>query len=227
MQSPFEPPRPSAPSPFGPPHTSIPSPFGPRPPAKSKARWIAIPAAILGTGALLYGCLVGVDVEPHPGDRELVVTIEDVTAGMEFTKDPTKESLKRTWYIDGSVDVAYEYNGAEGKLPVYVSSQASRNTSSQDATNEYLGMKLGASAVFRVMGENVTETQRDDLLKWGDDSSSVLLSVPGGHVGNCFVARKGDKVFMLIVTGVFFDDKTTLEGVLLPKLNKGAQASFR
>jgi hypothetical protein len=228
---PFEPPQTSVPSPFGPPpHTSVPSPFGPpqrpvKPPA-SKARWLAIPAVILLGGATLYGCFVGIDVQAEPGDRDLVLTVEDVTKGMEFTKDPAKESLKRTYYIDGSREIVYEYDGSEGNLPVYVSSQITRTSSRSDAGNEYLGMKLGASAVFSMLGENITEVPRDDLLKWGDKSTSMLLTVPQGSVGNVFVAQRGDKVFMIIVTGVFFDDKKAIEETFLPKLTRGASSSL-
>ena len=219
----------SVPSPFGAPHTSIPSPFGPQRPVKpspGKARWLAVPGVILLGGATAYGCLVGFDAEAKPGDRDLVVTVDDVTAGLDFTKDPARESLKRTWYIDGSVELVYEYNGSEGKLPVYVSSQVTRAASRNDAGNEHLGMKLGASAVFKLIGEGITEVQRDDLLKWGDKSSSALLTMPGGNVGNCFVAQRGDKVFMIIVTGVFFDEKEMLEKTFLPKLTRASGASF-
>lgn len=227
---PYEPPHGSVPSPFGPPHHSVPSPFGPpqRPvkPAASKARWLAIPAVILLGGTTLYGCFVGFDVAPEPGDRDLVVTVEDVTAGMDFTKDPARESLKRTWYIDGSREVVYEYDGSDGTLPVYVSSQVTRTASRSDADGEYLGMKLGASAVFRVIGEDVTEVPRDDLLKWGDKSTSVLLTVPGGKVGNVFVAQRGNKVFMVMVTGIYFDEKEAIEKAFLPKLGKASSSSL-
>lgn len=230
MQSPFEPQQGPVPSPFGGPYAPAPSPFGPpgrpaKPPA-NKARLLAIPAVILLGGGTLYGCLVGFDTDAKPGDRELVVTVEDVTAGMAFTKDPARETLKRTWYIDGTVEVLYEYDGGEGSLPVYVSSQVTRTASRRDADNEYLGMKLGASAMFKVFGENVTEASRDDLLKWGDKSSSVLLSVPGGHVGNYFVAQKGDKVVLVVVTGVFFDEREAIEKVFLPKLTRASGASL-
>jgi hypothetical protein len=228
--SPFEPPQTSIPSPFGPAPNGIPSPFGPpqrpaKPPA-SKARWLAIPAVLLVLGGMFYGCLVGFDVAAEPGDRDLVLTVDDVTRGLDFTKDPAKESLKRTWYIDGSREVVYEYDGSEGKMPIYVTSQISRSTSNSDANNEYLGMKLGASAVFSTLGEGITEVPRDDLLRWGEKSTHIILSSAGGNVGNVFVAVRGNKVFMIIVTGVVFDDKASIEGTILPKLTKGSASSL-
>lgn len=227
VPSPFMPSNSGPASPFQPPRIyPTQQPQGrPNPPQK-KAAWIVIPAVVIVAGALGYGCFAGFDVEPKPTDRALLITVEDVTAGFQFQKDPKLESIKRTWYIDGSVDLNYEYSDPDGKVPIYVSSQVSRAASHKDADGQYLGMKLGAKAVFAMSSSELTEVPRDDWIKWGDRSTSVALGVPQGYVGYYFVGQKGDRVMLFVLGGLPVTEDGSLAKILLPKLEKAASTSF-
>ncbi|MEZ4301852.1 MAG: hypothetical protein R3B70_43360 [Polyangiaceae bacterium] len=230
MQSPFgspQPPQGYSPSPFGPSQGHGMAPFGPSPkPPVNKRKILAIPAVVLLFGALIYGCFVGVDVEAAPGDRDLVITVEDVTVGLDFHKNAAHETLKRTWYLDGSFDILYEYDDTDGTAPLYVSSQVTRASSRADAGGQLTGMKLGAKATFSMMSEGVAETPRDHLFRWGDESSLVFLTVPEGDVGYYFVGRKDKAVVMVIVGGMGLPEGVPIERVIGSKLEVVSTRKF-
>ncbi|MBK8254804.1 MAG: hypothetical protein IPK82_19355 [Polyangiaceae bacterium] len=227
LPSPYLPTTSGLPSPFQAPgvHTAQ-NPPGPPNSPKKKAAWFVIPAVVIVAGALGYGCFAGFDVEPKPSDRELLITVEDVTAGLSFQKDAKFETIKRTWYIDGSVDLTYEYDDTNGKVPVYISSQVTRTASRKDADGQYVGMKLGAKAVFGMMTSDLSEVPRDDWIKWGDRSTSVALSVPQGYVGYYFVGQKGDRVVLFVLGGLPVTEDGSLAKMLLPKLEKAASGGL-
>ena len=74
--------------------------------------------------------------------------------------------------------------------------------------------------VDRAAGGGVEQTERNDLLKWGDDSRCGLLVNQGFNVGNYFFARKGNKIFCLLIAGICIQDAEELRAVLLPHLER-------
>ena len=59
---------------------------------------------------------------------------------------------------------------------------------------------------------------RNDLFRWGDDSEFSLLKANGLSFGNVFVGRKGKRVYMITVSGIYFDESAEIRDLLGEKL---------
>jgi hypothetical protein len=181
-------------------------------------------AALVGVGVLLSS--TGKDLPPGDADRAAVLTIEELGERLQdFTPKPNVAKLTKRKLLDGSHELSYEYDtSTDAKGGLYLNCVITVEKDATDARNSYLGMKLGGAAGFAITsGKGVSLQDREDLLKWGDDSHSAVLTVDGKPGGNFFIARKGTHIFYLIVAGVFFDSPENLSSLLVPKLEQLAQ----
>jgi hypothetical protein len=64
----------------------------------------------------------------------------------------------------------------------------------------------------------VKQVERNDLFKWGDASKFCLLESKGMPVGVVFSARKETRVFLITISGVYFDDSAEIEELLGERL---------
>ena len=82
-----------------------------------------------------------------------------------------------------------------------------------DARISYTAVKAGFSLGFS--GEpGVKRVKRNDLFRWGDASEFSLLKASGLSFGNVFVGRKGKRVYMITVSGVYFDESKEIREFL-------------
>ncbi|APR78278.1 Hypothetical protein A7982_03625 [Minicystis rosea] len=205
----------------------MPSPRKASPPRR-KILWLVLPPVLVFVGLALYGLFVGYHVAVKPGDRERLVTIEDITARLPAVTRAASapEKLERLWHTDASIEISYEYDGAETATPVYITSTVSQSLSSRDAAGEYFGYTAGVKVGAAVSGAGLKETPRDDLLKWGDESRSTVLVSDGQPAGNYFIARKGSRIFIFMVSGVCFEEPEAFRALILPRLERMAASSL-
>lgn len=151
-------------------------------------------------------------------DRDFLLTIDDLGQHMPgFEKQEGVEKIERDGFL-GSTEVSYEYDppGDEG---IFLSSSITVDRSAREARDSFTGMKLGMGLMFSAEKDVDTE-ERNDLLKWGDESRALVLTAGGQPVGNVFLARKGRRVFFLTIAGVYFDDPEAFGELIVPKLEK-------
>ena len=198
------------------------------PPPKRKSRTVlylilglflsigGVVVLIVGGGAFFL--LTAKDVPVTSADREAVLDISDVALWMDdFSPDSSKESLKKTKYIDKSYDIEYEYDDSLNDDAPYLMCSITVEPSISDARFSYTAMKAGFSLGFS--GEpGVKRVGRNDLFRWGDDSEFSLLKASGLSFGNVFVGHKGKRVFMITVSGVYFDESAEIRDLLCEKL---------
>jgi hypothetical protein len=56
---------------------------------------------------------------------------------------------------------------------------------------------------------------RNDLFSWGDESEFSLWQTESGDVfGNYFSGRKGKKVVLIAISGIYFDESESIEELL-------------
>ena len=180
--------------------------------------------ALAGVGVLLS--TTGKDLPTGDTDRAAVLTVEELGERLQdFAPKPGVAKLSKRRLLDGSHELNYEYDtSTDDKGGLYLNCVVTVENNATDARNSYLGMKLGGAAGFAISsGKGVKLQDREDLLKWGEDSHSALLTVDGKPGGNFFIARKGTHIFYLIVAGVFLDSPEALSSLLLPKLERLAQ----
>ena len=203
-------------------------PPGMSPPPKRKSRTVlyvilglflsfgGVVVLIVGGGAFFL--LTAKDVPVTTADREAVLDITDVALWIDdFSPDSSKESLKKTKYIDKSYDIEYEYDDSLNDDAPYLMCSITVEPSISDARISYTAVKAGFSLGFS--GEpGVKRVARNDLFRWGDDSEFSLLKASGLSFGNVFVGRKGKRVYMITVSGIYFDESAEIRDLLGEKL---------
>ncbi|HZT80834.1 MAG TPA: hypothetical protein VFA26_11450 [Gemmataceae bacterium] len=88
-----------------------------------------------------------------------------------------------------------------------------------DARGSYAAAGFGMKLAVEV-DDDLTQQDRNDLFRWGDQSQCVLLLKNGKPVGNWFACQKGNRVFQMILVGAVFDKPWTLRDRLAPVLQR-------
>jgi hypothetical protein len=154
-------------------------------------------------------------------DRQLIVTAEELTnRGYDIEFDPAGETLEKTRYLDKTAEIEYEYEHPDEDVPIYVNCSVHQESDAKEARTLYATLQVTVMAGMKLAGGGVEQTERNDLLKWGDDSRCGLLVNQGFNVGNYFFARKGNKIFCLLIAGICIQDAEELRAVLLPHLER-------
>jgi hypothetical protein len=170
----------------------------------------------VGGGAFFL--LTAKDAPVTVADREAVLGITDIALWIDdFSPDTSKESLKKTKFFDKSYDIEYEYDDLLNNDAPYLLCSITVEPSFSDARISYAAMRAGFGLGFS--GEpGVKRVLRNDLFRWGDKSEFSLLEADGLSFGNLFVGRKGSRVFMITISGVYFDEPAEIHDLLGEKL---------
>lgn len=114
--------------------------------------------------------------------------------------------------------MVYEFDDPDNPDAPYVSCSVTVEPNSSDALISYKGVQLGLNIGFNSQS-GTSQMERNDLFRWGDQSSFHVLCVHGVPIGNSFTAIKGKRVFMMTFSGVFFEDATAIQELLHPRLD--------
>jgi hypothetical protein len=203
----------------------------PRASSPGKSRIVLIVAAVVA-GMAVFGCGVGTLIyfvfvhefqeTVTPADRDVLFTVDTLAAFADVAMDPGLAKARRVRHLDGSREVTYEYESPDGAGdPLYLSSSVNIERSLSDARTVYLGATIGLKLGLALEGDtSLRQVVRPGLLQWGDESRAVLLVKGDKPVGNVFAGRKGRKVFLVVLVGVFFDEHEQVEAALGPILKR-------
>ena len=203
----------------------------PAPPRRKRSTgfWLCvlIPASLLLAVLLIVGLgglfvLTAAEEEVTAEDRQLVVDAQTLAQCMEnFVPDLQNETITRSRYIDRSYDIEYEYDDPDNDYEPYLYCCVTVERKRTDAMTSYLaawqssklGMAWGSDAEVEVV-------ERNDLFPWGDQSKFAIVKIDGGPVGNLFVARKGNVVVDVVVSGIYFDETEAFSVFMSPALKR-------
>ena len=194
------------------------------PPRKSKkVLWILllIPGAIIAlvllvvVGGFLF-IATGTEEPVTDEDRAVLVDINLVAEWMEdYIPQRRGEKITKTRYIDGSYDIDYEYDIPDDADAPYLNCTVTVEKNSTDALLSY-GSIWGGGKIGMAMFSDVEieVVERNDLFKWGDRSRFAILKSEGAPFGNMLITRKGRRIFFLLLSGIYFDDREAIGGLL-------------
>lgn len=203
----------------------------PAAPPPKKSHTVLIVVAVLG-GLAVFACAVvafayvmflhEIEEPITQAERDVLFTIETLTDFADVEVDPAAGKLKRVRHFDGSREVTYEYESPDGaEDPLYLSSSVNLERNVSDARTVYVSSTLGFKLGMALEGEQaLQQVARSGLFQWGDESRAVVLMKGDKPVGNVFAGRKGKKVFLVILVGVFFDEREDVEAALGPVLRR-------
>ena len=176
---------------------------------------------VVGLGALYWATS---SEEPlGPNDQAAIVDIDMFLdwSGDPYAPDYSGEKLIKTRFLDGSYDVDYDFNVPEDPDAPYLNCNITIEKNKADANVSYVSMWTGALLGMHMLGDaDVEVTERNDIFRWGDESTFAILSVDGEPFGNMFSARKDTRVFFIIFSGIYTDDGEFVNDLLLPVLSE-------
>jgi len=198
------------------------SPPGSPVPRKSRT-WLVIVLGLIGAallGVLMVvgsGALFVLTAKEQPlsaKDKAALLTIEDVALWMEdFSPDKSLESFSKKKYLDGSYEIDYEFDDPANEEAPYVMCSIAVEPKVSDSLISYKAMHAGLNIGFAAEGEVELE-ERNSLFQWGDASKFSLIMSEGAPVGMVFSARKEKRVFLISISGVYFEDSESIEDLL-------------
>jgi hypothetical protein len=185
--------------------------------------------AVIGKLSLLAGpwvaalCLTGCERELpiSAADKEVVLRAADLTAyGFGLEKTERYETFKRIRYFDGSHELTYEFqtpdSGQDDAL--YINVVISVERSRADALTTYGAQKVGLTVGLK--SNDVEQREVENFYSYGDSSTFAILEKDGHPIGNIFTARDGRRVFMLMLSGMYFEDAATFRELIESRLEK-------
>jgi hypothetical protein len=199
----MEPTAPSLPVVGGPPN---PAARPPAPGARSTRNRLAIllvvSLVIVGGAAAFY--LLFIHEIPQAvteADRGVLVTADELVRHYDL-KLKGQGTFRHVKYLLGNHELEYEYQSPDGSGEgLYVSCLVSIEQSTKDALTTYTAQRLGTSVALKLdRGAGLRLVDQDKPFKWGEESSSSVI-MGKEAAGNVFTARKGQRVFHLVIAG--------------------------
>lgn len=150
---------------------------------------------------------IGRAVEPEPGDRELMITVDELneTFDLSISIDRSSEVFGRERYIDGSFSIDYEYEHPDDAQPLYLTTTINHENNSSDASAVYAGCKIGLELGINIGADGVELREDRALLQWGDQSEAGWVVYEDRQVGVYVLAREGADVYTFLITGLTFE----------------------
>ena len=175
--------------------------------------------AVLAGFGLLVGCQRGLPLEP--AEREMLLRAGDLVAhGYGFEDPAPYEKFDKTRYLDGSSEIAYEFETPDGEVdqPLYLNVTLTFEKNFADAMVSYGSTKTAMKYGLKATGIRVREIE--GFYPYGDASEFSVLEKDGQPVGNLFATRHGNRIYLLVMSGMYFDDAEVWEELMKPRLEK-------
>lgn len=196
-----------------------------------KKRWIVLGCVglailavvgVIAVFALLGGFYLWSSEDLPVGDAErgIVTDIQWVSQWLEgFEIDASHESLRKIRYLDDTYEIDYEYDDADSEYIPYLTCTVNIVNSESEAKGMYAPMWDALRLTMGVTGLGSTRIEeRNDVFSWGDTSRFGIFYVDDAPAGNVLVARQDKKVFLFLMTGLYFDDPSYTTEFFLPVL---------
>lgn len=151
-------------------------------------------------------------------DKPLLLTVEELAPyGLSLDNYRQYEVFRRDIYVDGAIEVAYEFDPPDDSgINFYLSVTASFERTKGDAKLAYIAERKGTTLGAKLGGVTVTESK--EFFTYGDEAFFGFLMGEKGPGGNLFITRIGTKVYVVLMGGVYFDNRDDWAELITPKL---------
>jgi hypothetical protein len=151
-------------------------------------------------------------------DKSLFVRAADLGRyGVRYENAHSYETFSKTRQFEGSYQLTYEFEPRGERRPVYIYATVSVARSASDAAFAEGAERIGILIGLKASGVE----EREVRMQPGDEASTLRLLVKGGKpLGNVFTMRDGRKTYLLVLTGLYFDDAEDWKKLIQPKLQQ-------
>lgn len=157
--------------------------------------------------------------DPSSLDQSFVAALDDLAPWLpkDYQPQPAFESSNKILFLDGTWDIRYEYSGPNDDYHPYLRYTASQHRSPSAAREAY------SDDWSTLLGE--LWRQDLDLVDMpppglGEQQRLALLTANGDPIGNLFIARQGDRVVIMLVSGVYFANGRDLAEMAGPAVSR-------
>ncbi len=169
----------------------------------------------------------GLPLPVTAADRAALLTARDLEPWIPgFAADAGEESTKKrmNFFLSRGIDTQYVYENLKAPS-VGLLCNVREEPTEQDAADSFESLVAATRFSSRLLGFGrlldsriplPSLTEQEDILRWGDSSRFIFMSL-GSSKSTTFVARKGKRVFALLLVGPRIEDDG-LRRVLLPRL---------
>jgi hypothetical protein len=154
-------------------------------------------------------------------DREIILRAGDlIPFGYGLEKTEQFEKFTRTKYFDGSHELTYEYETPESEEDnaLYMNVTVTVEKAKSDAWTSKGASEVGAKLGLKANG--VEQREIKDFYSYGDTSSFFILERDGHPIGNMFTVREGKRVYVVVLSGMYFDDAAAWKELMEERLRK-------
>jgi hypothetical protein len=154
-------------------------------------------------------------------ERHLLISADDLAMHTAIPGSRTLcESYLAKRNVDGSLELEYKYDTDEDPNAeefLFLKSEAETSSTitlaKQSFADRITAYKMGASVVA---GRKLEENR--ELFLLGEENFAAIVTQDGSAVGNIVVTRKGATVHSLILYGVHFNDRKTIESLFVASM---------
>ena len=161
-----------------------------------------------------------ITVDADLNDYPIILSIDELAEYYGLKIDTTGEFEKTQLikYIDGSIDLDYEYDMIETGIydPIYYSISIEVAKTIKDAQESYDVVKGAFNIGYKISGLGTIEI--DSLKLPGDENFYAISTYEDEPNGIIYMTRKGSRNFSLIMSGMYTTDHSIILDLINPKI---------
>jgi hypothetical protein len=155
----------------------------------------------------------------NPKDYPFFILAEDLLVyGLKLDLSGSAEKSRLKKWINGTYDFKYEYDRRDNEdfHPLFFSVKLEIEKNVKKAKKTYKEAIAVVTRISSITGMPCREIEGQ--IKWGDESYYAIREKEGAPVGLIFVTRYQNKVYTLIMAGLYSSDHSLITDIVLPKL---------
>jgi len=169
---------------------------------------------LLLTTLCVLGCSVSADLDDN--ERALLVTEVDFKEfAPPIQSGVTGMYSKRTSYLERKVELSYKLDASGPSF--YLFNNVTIESSATQALITQAAQKAGLMIGLKSNG--IVEEPVKLGLSYGEKTSLSLLKRSGKPIGNVFMSVIGRKVYLLVFSGIYFDDAEAFGTFIAQKMD--------
>lgn len=155
----------------------------------------------------------------NPKDYPFFLVAEDLLIyGLKLDLSGSAEKSRLKKWINGTYDFKYEYDRRDNEdfNPLFFSVKLEIEKNVKKAKKTYKEAIAVITKTSSIAGMPCREIEGQ--IKWGDESYYAIREKEGAPVGLIFATRYQNKVYTLIMAGLYSSDHSLITDLVLPKL---------
>lgn len=157
--------------------------------------------------------------EINPNEYPFLLTAKDLQIyDIALDLSGASEKAYQKKWINGACDIKYEYDRRDGDNfdPLFFSVKLEIDKSIAKAKETYRDGLEVITKMSSVAGMPCSEIK--NKIKWGDENYYALRLKEGNPVGMIFTGRSKNKVYTIIMAGLYSSDHSLMTDLVIPKL---------